>query len=157
MGKPSSQSINSRLLWQGPLLIILVVGLIVIAMDIAGSGSGNGAATGVSSTQSTLPNVPNAGAPNSLTPGLTPEPWYYNEATNQHWHAGHGHWHDGPPPPPEQRGDAAPMTTTTTQSSSGQPTITTSIPNQPASTPASGEPDAYGRLPGDQHYGHNHP
>ena len=24
-------------------------------------------------------------------------------------------------------------------------------------TPANGEPDQYGRLPGDEHYGHNHP
>lgn len=38
----------------------------------------------------------------------TPEPWYYDEANNRHWHPGHGHWHEGPPPPeaagPQQPG-----------------------------------------------------
>ena len=32
-------------------------------------------------------------------PAEAPEPWYYDEANNRHWHAGHGHWHQGPPPP----------------------------------------------------------
>ena len=32
-----------------------------------------------------------------------PEPYEYNAATNQHWHAQHQHWHSGPPPPPDQR------------------------------------------------------
>ena len=31
-------------------------------------------------------------------PKASPRPWEYNPNTNQHWHAGHGHWHDGPPP-----------------------------------------------------------
>ena len=31
-------------------------------------------------------------------------------------------------------------------------------PDHPGSTPTTaGQPDAYGRLPGDPHYGHNHP
>ena len=31
-------------------------------------------------------------------PQSPPQPWEYNPSTNQHWHPGHGHWHDGPPP-----------------------------------------------------------
>ncbi len=31
-------------------------------------------------------------------PIKNPKPWQYNPSTNQHWHPGHGHWHDGPPP-----------------------------------------------------------
>ena len=44
---------------------------------------------------------PNSGAPQpqGLPPGVpTPEPWYYDRGNNRHWHAEHGHWHDGPPP-----------------------------------------------------------
>ena len=32
------------------------------------------------------------------SPKREPKAWEYNVATNQHWHPGHGHWHDGPPP-----------------------------------------------------------
>jgi len=35
--------------------------------------------------------------------GQTPEPWFFDAANNQHWHAPHGHWHPGPPPPSDQR------------------------------------------------------
>lgn len=39
------------------------------------------------------------------TPSETPEPWFFDEANNQHWNptVGHNHWHQGPPPPPEER------------------------------------------------------
>ncbi|MBT8485618.1 MAG: hypothetical protein HKO59_12610 [Phycisphaerales bacterium] len=35
---------------------------------------------------------------------LNPKPWQYDPASNKHYHAGHGHWHDGPPPPESERG-----------------------------------------------------
>ncbi|MEX2670621.1 MAG: SEC-C metal-binding domain-containing protein [Phycisphaeraceae bacterium] len=47
------------------------------------------------------PTHTGASAPSSA-PAM-PEPWFYNEATNQHWDPGHNHWHDGPPPPASQR------------------------------------------------------
>lgn len=42
-------------------------------------------------------------APAVMPDGTAPEPWEFDAANNRHWHAGHGHWHQGPPPPPEQR------------------------------------------------------
>lgn len=35
--------------------------------------------------------------------------------------------------------------------------VTIQPPVQNTTTPANGEPDEYGRLPGDEHYGHSHP
>lgn len=50
----------------------------------------------------------------SETPGRTPEPYEYDAVNNRHWHAGHGHWHDGPPPiglrTPEPASPATPAT-----------------------------------------------
>lgn len=49
-----------------------------------------------------------------------------------------------------------------TDTAADSPPATNTAPtNQPAlpttQQPTSGQPDAYGRLPGDPHYGHNHP
>ncbi len=30
--------------------------------------------------------------------GRTPQPYEYDPVNDRHWHAGHGHWHNGPPP-----------------------------------------------------------
>lgn len=42
-------------------------------------------------------------APAIMPDGTAPEPWEYDPTNNRHWHAGHGHWHQGPPPPEDQR------------------------------------------------------
>lgn len=55
--------------------------------------------------------TPGAVAPGSVTqiqsppdinsipsPIPNPQDGYYDAPNNRHWHAGHGHWHQGPPP-----------------------------------------------------------
>ncbi len=42
-------------------------------------------------------------APAVMPDGSVPGPWDYDQVNNRHWHAGHGHWHQGPPPPEDQR------------------------------------------------------
>ncbi|MCI0363505.1 MAG: SEC-C domain-containing protein [Phycisphaerales bacterium] len=154
MGKSSANrgAGGNRLWWQGSITLVLVAG--VIALVAVNTGGGEGAATPASSAQPAFGQT----QPTVLSSGLTPEPWFFNTATNQHWHAGHGHWHDGPPPPLDQRGDASPLTPLSLPTSlSGQSSSLPLPSDQLASTPASGQPDAYGRQPGDPHYGHDHP
>jgi len=49
------------------------------------------------SGQGTLPATGGTGSGGPGT-GLTPQPWEYDAAKNQHYHPGHAHWHAGPPP-----------------------------------------------------------
>jgi len=72
-----------------------------------------GALAGLAIMWRTSPEV--SGSPGALTtagpqsttqPSSTPQPWEYDAANNRHWHAGHGHWHDGPPPPASGGGNA---------------------------------------------------
>ena len=54
-------------------------------------------------TMTPAPSGTSAPANPSATAGATPEPWFYDAATNRHFDPNHGHWHDGPPPSPEAR------------------------------------------------------
>lgn len=140
------RSLSPVLRWQLPLIAIVFGGLVLLIIMTQGQGSGvDGAGSESTSSPTTQPStaLPTTGIP----PGGTPEPWFYDEANNQHWHPGHAHWHSGPPPPPDQR-DAGSTAVPSTQPSGTQPA---GIPS------SSGQPDAYGRQPGDPHYGHNHP
>ncbi len=48
-------------------------------------------------------NPPAATGAGTGASGTTPAPWQYDPQTNRHWHAQHGHWHDGRPPAEAQR------------------------------------------------------
>ncbi len=79
------------------LTLAFVLALALIAILIADIA----ATTPASAPTFTLPGA----GPAAEHTGPTPEPWFYDEANNQHWNPtpGHNHWHQGPPPPPEQR------------------------------------------------------
>ncbi len=96
LGKPSKSRavFSGGLLWKGPVFLILLVGLIALAVEIAGVRD-----AGALNSGPALSTVP----PAALPSGRTPEPWFYDTVNNQHWHPAHAHWHSGPPPPPEQR------------------------------------------------------
>lgn len=47
--------------------------------------------------------------PSTDTRGGAPAPYEYDPVNNRYWHAGHGHWHDGPPPPEARRPGGAPQ------------------------------------------------
>lgn len=91
-------SFNAGLLWKAPVVLILLTGLIVFAVDVAG-----GRGVGALNSRSALPAGPLSTQSAAFPPGTTPEPWFYDTANNQYWDPGHAHWHVGPPPPPESR------------------------------------------------------
>ncbi len=88
----------------------------------------------------------------------TPDPWYYDEANNRHWHAGHGHWHHGPPPPQHRQSQASPPTDEPPERPQGPALDLSGLGWQPSNAPAdTPEPWEYDEA-NDRHWhaGHGH-
>ncbi len=72
------------------------------------------AALAAGTTTTTVTELPAQPQQSSLPPGVTPEPWQYDAANDQHWHPAHAHWHPGQPPADTEAALAGGTTTTTT-------------------------------------------
>jgi len=117
----------------------MLVGIGVVAALILGAWAWNTRTSESPGDFISAPVSPPATAPFTGTMGGTPAPYEYDAVNDRHWHAGHGHWHNGPPPPPEAR---------------SLPTPAAQRPVQPVATPEPYEYDAVN----DRHWhaGHGH-
>lgn len=83
------------------------------------------------------------------TPGQTQSAPQDGEPDQYGRMPGHAHYgHDHPPLDEEQKQG---------QTQQGSPVQQSSPVQQQQTAPADGKPDKYGRIPGDEHYGHDHP